>query len=96
LNIRTRPGSLLSAIAVAASAASAAQLSDIRHIVVIYQENWSFDGLLGKFPGADNLDSASAMSKTQLDSTGTPYVHLPFNDSPISGRSSCSPTGPGT
>jgi phospholipase C len=49
--------------------------------VVIYQENWSFDGLLGKFPGADGLDSASATSMTQLDSTGTPYAHLPFNDS---------------
>jgi len=23
----------------------------INHVVVIYQENWSFDGLFGTFPG---------------------------------------------
>jgi phospholipase C len=63
-----------------AGAAGAAQLSDVKHFVLIYQENWSFDGLLGKFPGADGLDSASMESKTQLDSTGTPYAHLPWVD----------------
>ena len=30
----------------------------VKHIVVIYQENWSFDGLYGFYPGADNLVSA--------------------------------------
>jgi phospholipase C len=30
-----------------------ASLSDVQHIVVIYQENWSFDSLYGKFPGAN-------------------------------------------
>jgi len=94
LTKKIRNVSVLSAIALAASAASAAQLSDVRHIVVIYQENWSFDGLLGKFPGADNLDSATAMSKTQLDSTGTPYVHLPFNDSAHFGAQLVLPNGP--
>lgn len=68
-------------MAFAGAAAHAAALTDIKHVVVVYQENWSFDGLLGKFPGADGLDSASSVSKTQLDSTGTPYAHLPFNDS---------------
>ena len=28
-------------------------LKDIKHIIVIYQENWSFDSLYGQFPGAD-------------------------------------------
>src|ERR1700732_83666 len=28
-------------------------LHDIKHIIVIYQENWSFDSLYGQFPGAD-------------------------------------------
>jgi phospholipase C len=29
------------------------RLKDIKHIIVIYQENWSFDSLYGRFPGAD-------------------------------------------
>jgi phospholipase C len=28
-------------------------LKQIKHIIVIYQENWSFDSLYGQFPGAD-------------------------------------------
>ena len=28
-------------------------LKSIKHIIVIYQENWSFDSLYGQFPGAD-------------------------------------------
>lgn len=72
--------SALLAAAGLGAAAQAASLQDVQHVVVIYQENWSFDGLLGKFPGADNLDSASADSKTQVDSGGTPYGLLPFND----------------
>jgi phospholipase C len=27
-------------------------LERLRHIIVIYQENWSFDSLYGQFPGA--------------------------------------------
>jgi phospholipase C len=29
----------------------------LRHIIVIYQENWSFDGLYGQFPGANGLQN---------------------------------------
>ena len=49
----------------------------IDHLVVIYQENWSFDGLLGKFPGADGIASASAASLAQTDKDGRPYATLP-------------------
>jgi phospholipase C len=31
------------------------KLNEIKHIIVIYQENWSFDSLYGQFPGADGL-----------------------------------------
>lgn len=48
----------------------------IKHIVVIYQENWSFDSLYGDFPGANGLDNASADSLNQVDRTGTPYSSL--------------------
>jgi phospholipase C len=41
--------------------------SKVKHIIIIYQENWSFDGLYGKFPGANNLANAS---NNQVDRDG--------------------------
>jgi len=50
------------------------KLDNIEHIVVIYQENWSFDSLYGLFPGANGLFQSSAVSLTQRDRlTGQPY-----------------------
>ncbi len=46
------------------------------HVVVVYQENWSFDGLFGSFPGANGLSSAGAAA-TQLDKQGAPFATLP-------------------
>ncbi len=46
---------------------SVAALHSIRHIVVIYQENWSFDSLYGLFPGANGLANASPASLNQTD-----------------------------
>src|SRR5215469_8952294 len=43
------------------------QLHKIKHIVVVYQENWSFDSLYGLFPGANGLFNSSMTSLTQLD-----------------------------
>jgi acid phosphatase len=43
------------------------KLHHIKHIVVIYQENWSFDSLYGLFPGANGLSQASAASLNQTD-----------------------------
>jgi phospholipase C len=48
----------------------------IQHIVVIYEENRSFDNLYGKFPGAEGL-ATSAATATQVDKDGKPYDHLP-------------------
>jgi phospholipase C len=54
---------------------SAAALDNIDHIVVIYQENWSFDALYGSFPGANGIANASPTSLTQIDRlTGQPYA----------------------
>jgi acid phosphatase len=51
-----------------------ARFQQIEHIVVIYQENWSFDSLYGLFPGANGLFQASTTSLTQGDRlTGQPY-----------------------
>jgi phospholipase C len=50
-------------------------LKKIEHVIIIYQENWSFDGLYGKFPGANGLSSAPAT--IQVDKQGTPLQALP-------------------
>jgi phospholipase C len=59
-----------------ASLAQTSGLQKLNHIVVIYQENWSFDSLYGHYPGADNLDNASPTT-TQVDKDGKPYASLP-------------------
>ncbi|MGA9604649.1 MAG: acid phosphatase [Methyloceanibacter sp.] len=66
---------------------SAAQLSDVEHIIVIYLENHSFDNLFGFFPNADGIAAAGA-TKIQVDPDGLPYNFLPpihegKSDSPI-------------
>src|SRR5439155_24039000 len=51
-------------------------LEKIQHVIVIYQENWSFDGLYGKFPGADGIANAGERIR-QMKKDGTPYTTLP-------------------
>lgn len=54
-------------------------VNSIDHIVVIYQENWSFDGLYGSFPGVNGIANASAASLSQINRlTGAPIS----NDGP--------------
>jgi phospholipase C len=56
-------------------------LQQIDHFVVIYQENWSFDSLYGKFPGANGIANASNADGTlkvpQVDKSGNPITTLP-------------------
>ncbi len=49
----------------------------IKHLIVIFQENWSFDALLGTLPGVDGIANASKEAKTQVDLNGAPYPKLP-------------------
>ena len=42
---------LVIAFSAGGAAAQSAGLEKIEHVIVIYEENWSFDGLYGKFPG---------------------------------------------
>jgi phospholipase C len=51
-------------------------LSTIDHIVVIFEENRSFDSLFGFFPGADGFSGATAIAP-QVDKSGKPYDTLP-------------------
>ncbi len=75
---------MLSTVALVASAGmlslgparAAVPLERISHIIVIYQENWSFDGLYGHFPGANGIANAGAAIR-QVDKSGVPYKTLP-------------------
>jgi len=51
-------------------------LNQVKHIIVIYQENWSFDGLYGNFPGAEGFSSKD-FHYEQVDKNGKPLKHLP-------------------
>src|SRR5689334_20922518 len=44
--------------------AGSATLADIKHFVVIYMENHSFDNLYGEFPGADGVAGLDAAAPT--------------------------------
>ena len=68
-------------------------LAGINHLVVIYDENHSFDNLYGLFKGANGISRASATSTTQIDmATGHPYACLPQTDSHLT--SVCLPNQP--
>src|SRR5215470_2099529 len=58
---------LISAYAFGQESKPDPQLRHIKHIVVIYQENWSFDSLYGLFPGANGLAQSSPSSLNQTD-----------------------------
>src|SRR5947209_11746012 len=58
----------------------------IQHVIVIYQENWSFDSLYGQFPGANGLQNGFD-TLPQLDKTTgySSYVYAtpqPLNGGP--------------
>ena len=51
-------------------------LSRLKHVVVIYLENHSFDNLYGEFPGANGLANSAATS-VQVDLAGSIFSKLP-------------------
>src|SRR6267143_945916 len=79
--------SLLAAISLTAWPAIASadngggnRLGSINHIVVIYEENHSFDNLFGGWEGVNGLANADAAHTTQVDQAGVPYTCLKQND----------------
>jgi len=64
----------------AASGAGSDRLSRINHIVVIYQENHSFDNLYGMWEGVNGLRRAPRARTVQVNQAGTPYECLLQND----------------
>jgi acid phosphatase len=74
-------------IALAAIVSSAAagsrggdQLQRINHIVVIYEENHSFDNLYGGWEGVNGRANADPAHTTQIGENGVPYTCLKQND----------------
>jgi phospholipase C len=84
------------AFVLAAASASAAEdlkdrkplrnLGDVKQIIVIYQENWGFDSLYGKFPGANGYaDSLDALPQFDVKAN-PPYSSLIYQTpSPLIG-----------
>ena len=50
------------------------KLKKIDHIIVVYQENWSFDSLYGYFPGVNGLINAHNAAYPQVDAAGNPLT----------------------
>jgi len=74
-------------------------LSRVNHIVVIYQENHSFDNLYGRWEGVNGLRHAPRSHTVQVNQAGEPYDCLLQNDvnltsPPLSVR--CTDTTTGT
>ncbi len=57
-------------------AAATNDLAALNHIIVIFQENWSFDSLYPSFPGANGLANASS-TIPQMDKSGKPITVVP-------------------
>jgi acid phosphatase len=76
--------SVLVALAGAALLAAPARGDDgmkkIRHFVVVYEENHSFDNLYGGWERVDGLHDADAAHTQQVDQAGVPYGCLLQND----------------
>lgn len=52
-------------------------IGQVKHLVVIYMENRSFDNLYGEFKGANGIKNAKKGNFIQVDENGKPYQYLP-------------------
>jgi phospholipase C len=73
-----------------ATAAAPVGLGKVKHVVVVYLENWSFDSLYGQFQGADGLAQAASAPR-QVGKSGQPYATLP---QPLASAPGAKPTNP--
>src|SRR3954451_14391583 len=55
---------------------AAQKLAKIKHIVVIYEENHSFDNLYGGWEGVRGRTAADTTHTTQVNQSGTPFQCL--------------------
>jgi acid phosphatase len=68
------------------------RLDKIRHFVVIYQENHSFDNLYGGWERVDGIADAPAARTTQVNQAGTPFQCLMQNDVNLTSPDPLAPT----
>jgi phospholipase C len=71
---------LAGAAAARATGPSTRPIDRVEHVIVIYLENWSFDGLFGRFRGANGIDRRPEEIRAaarQVDREGKPYQTLP-------------------
>jgi acid phosphatase len=76
-------GALLVAAATAGSVAASSgkdRLARVKHIVVIYEENHSFDNLYGRWEGIRGLRAADRPHTRQVGQSGVPYHCLKQDD----------------
>src|SRR4051812_1562014 len=82
------------------SPANAKALDKIDHIVVIYEENHSFDNLYGGWEGVNGISKADAAHTTQVNEAGNAYACLKQNDAnlqaPTPLSATCTDSTPGT
>src|SRR4051812_8259985 len=67
---------LAAAVAPASAGARTSPADAVGHVVVIYQENHSFDNLYGGWEGGRGLAGASSAKTTQVNQAGQPYSCL--------------------
>jgi phospholipase C len=58
----------------------ASPLSKIQHVVVVYEENHSFDNIYGGWEGVNGLSGTPASQTIQVGQSGVPYTCLLQND----------------
>src|SRR4051812_6249132 len=71
---------MLVALALPGVAEAKGKLDKIRHVVVIYEENHSFDNLYGGWPRVDGVKQAPVSHTRQVDQAGAPYACLQQKD----------------
>ncbi len=67
-------------VAAAAPATSASALAKVKHVVVIYEENHSFDNLYGDWEGVNGLGKADYRHTVQVNQYGGVFSCLEQND----------------
>ena len=70
----------LTALPAAGASPATAALGSINHIVVIYQENHSFDNLYGTWESVNGLSRADGTHTVQIGQAGAAYTCLKQND----------------
>jgi acid phosphatase len=70
------------------------KLKQVDHIVVIYEENHSFDNLYGGWEGVNGLANADAAHTTQINQAGVPFQCLYMDDVNLEAQSAANPTAP--